>query len=140
MRRGAYIPYFKSNAAIFCCPFFFEEYLNLQVRINKVVNKHTVDYQPSLSELTSRNAFSCFYGLLRGLCLQNISWTFSQTRLPHHVWEKPFALRSLVSTFESDHFHPWPQAKLSSRFLSLPPSRMKLQKRGGLWSIENDQN
>ena len=38
--RGAYIPYFKINAPIFCCP-------------NKMVNKHTVDYHPSASQLFS---------------------------------------------------------------------------------------
>ena len=51
--RGAYIHYFKINASIFCCPLFFEEYLNPQVKINKMVNKYTVDYHPSSSELTS---------------------------------------------------------------------------------------
>ena len=27
----------------FCCPFLFDKYLNLQARINEMVNKHTVD-------------------------------------------------------------------------------------------------
>ena len=31
---------------------FFEECLNPQVRINKMANEHTIDYRPSLSELT----------------------------------------------------------------------------------------
>ena len=31
-----------------------ENYLNSQVRINKMVNKHTVDYHPSPSQLISR--------------------------------------------------------------------------------------
>ena len=52
--KGAHISYFKINAPIFCCPLFFEEYLNLQVRINKMGNEHTIDYHPSPSELTSR--------------------------------------------------------------------------------------
>ena len=52
--RGTSIPYFKINTPIFCCSLFFEEYLNPQVRMNKVVNEHTVDYHPSPSELTSR--------------------------------------------------------------------------------------
>ena len=30
MCRGPYIPFFKINAPIFCCPLFFEEYLNPQ--------------------------------------------------------------------------------------------------------------
>ena len=54
MCRGGYIPYFKINAPIFCCPFFSEDYLNSQVRIYKIVNKHTVDYHPSPSQSTSR--------------------------------------------------------------------------------------
>ena len=36
--RGIYIPYFKINTPIFCCPLFSGNYLNLQVRINKMVN------------------------------------------------------------------------------------------------------
>ena len=54
MWRGAYILSFKINALHFCCSLFFEEFLNPQVRINKIVNEHTVDYHPSPSELTSR--------------------------------------------------------------------------------------
>ena len=44
---------FKMNATIFCCSFFFEEWLYPLVRINKTVNEHTVNYHPSPSELTS---------------------------------------------------------------------------------------
>ena len=47
--RGVYIHYFKINPLIFCCPIFSENYLNPQVRINKMVNKDTVDYHPSPS-------------------------------------------------------------------------------------------
>ena len=47
---------------------------NPQVRINKMVNEHTVDYHPSPLESTSRYTLSYFYGLLKGLhSLQNIS-------------------------------------------------------------------
>ena len=35
-------------------PLLFKEYLNPQVRINKMANKHTADYHPSPSQLTSR--------------------------------------------------------------------------------------
>ena len=52
MSRCAYIPYFKINAPIFCCPLFFKEYLNPHVMINKM--EHTVDYHHCPSELTSR--------------------------------------------------------------------------------------
>ena len=46
--------YFKINPPIFCCPLFSENYLNSQVRINKMINKHTVDYHSSPSQLISR--------------------------------------------------------------------------------------
>ena len=52
--RGAYIRYFIINPSIFCCPLFSENYLNCKYRINQVVNKHTVDYHPSPSQLISR--------------------------------------------------------------------------------------
>ena len=55
--RSAYIPNFKINAPIFCCPLFFKEYLNPQVRINKMINEHNVDYHPNPLELTSRIHF-----------------------------------------------------------------------------------
>ena len=35
---GPSIPYFKINASLFCCPLFSKQYLNPQVRINKMVN------------------------------------------------------------------------------------------------------
>ena len=52
--RGVYIHYSKINPPIFCCPLFSENYFNPQVRINKMVNKHTVDYHPSPSQLISK--------------------------------------------------------------------------------------
>ena len=52
--RGAYISYFKINVTIFCCLLFSEYYLNPQVRINKMINKHTVDYHPSPSQWSFR--------------------------------------------------------------------------------------
>ena len=54
MCRGAYIPYLKINAPIFCCPLFSENYLNPQARVNKLVNKHVLNYHTSPSQLTSR--------------------------------------------------------------------------------------
>ena len=51
---GAHIPYYKINAPTFCYSIFFRECLNTQVRINKMVNKNTLDYHPSPSELTLR--------------------------------------------------------------------------------------
>ena len=48
------ILYLKSNALIFRCPIFFKEYLNPYGRINKMVNKHSVDWHPIPSGLVSR--------------------------------------------------------------------------------------
>ena len=45
---------FQNQSPIFCCPVFSENYLNPQTGINKIVNKHTVDYHPSPSQLISR--------------------------------------------------------------------------------------
>ena len=57
----------KSIPPIFCCPLFSENYLNPQVKINKMVNNHTVDYHPSPLQLFSRIHLTYFYGLLTGL-------------------------------------------------------------------------
>ena len=65
---GGYIPYFKINAHIFYSPLIFEP----QVKINKIITKHAVYYQPSPSQLTSR-IHPFIYGLPRGLSLQNLS-------------------------------------------------------------------
>ena len=45
---------FQNQSSIFCCSLFSENYLNPRARINKIVNKHTVDYHPSPSQLISR--------------------------------------------------------------------------------------
>ena len=64
--RGAYIPYFKINTTIFCCPLFIKKHLNPQGRIREMVNEHTVEYNPSCSPSDSRpiSRFSLF-----GACL-----------------------------------------------------------------------
>ena len=99
--RGAYISYFKINAPIFCCPFFFEEYLNPQVRINKMVNEHTADYHSNPSELTSRIHPQIFLWTSKGFispeCFLNF---FSSLYDPPWLWES-FNLRLLESTFVS---------------------------------------
>ena len=47
-------PISKSTPPIFCCPLLFEEYLNPQIRINKMVQEHTVDFHPCPSKLILR--------------------------------------------------------------------------------------
>ena len=53
--RGAYIPYFKVNSTIFCCPFFSENHLNPQVRIKKMVIK--INYWPLYLRVEKLNLF-----------------------------------------------------------------------------------
>ena len=65
--RGVYIPNFKISAPIFCCSNFFEECHNLQVKINKMVSEHTVDYHPIPSELISRIHLLIYLGTPKGL-------------------------------------------------------------------------
>ena len=46
--------------------FLFKEYLNPQIRINKMVYRHAVDYHSSLSELTSRMHLLIFLQIHKG--------------------------------------------------------------------------
>ena len=132
VQRSLY-PYFKINAPIFCCPLFFEEYLKPQVRINKTVNKHTVNYLPSTSQLTSRIFLVKFMWTTTGF----ISPEFLNFSLNLYIppWLrknfKLMVLRLLANTFvsqksESVHFYPCLQVKLSRRFLSLPPRQKEI--------------
>ena len=52
----------SKSTPILCCPLFSEYYLNTQARTNKMVNKHTVDYYSSPSQLISR---TCTFLFLR---------------------------------------------------------------------------
>ena len=55
---SASISYFKIVASSFCWFFFFEEYLNPQIRIDKMVNEQSAIYQPSPLEFSLKNASS----------------------------------------------------------------------------------
>ena len=57
----------KIDSPIFCCPLFFKEFLNPEVRINKMVNEYTVDYDPRPSEFKDTPSYFC--GFLSGLSL-----------------------------------------------------------------------
>ena len=90
-----------------------------------MVNKHTVVYHPSPSELTSR-IHPPHIGLVRGLSLHNIS--FLKTVCLTMVAEK-FQIHGVKITrkyiseskkTESVHFHSCSQAKVSPRSLSSP--------------------
>ena len=82
------IPYFKINPLIYCCPRLFEEYLNPQVRINKMVNDHSVNYHPNLSGLISPIDPPKFLWIhYRFISLQNICWVFLKPVYPTFAGE-----------------------------------------------------
>ena len=77
------IPYFKINTLIYCCPHLFEEYLNPQVRFNKMVNDHSVNYHPNLSGLISQiDPLKFLWIHYRFISLQNICWVFLKPVYP----------------------------------------------------------
>ena len=109
----------------FCC--FIKESPKSQVRMNKTINKHTVDYHPSPSSLTSRIHHLIFLWTPKGFISPEYSLNFFFKPVYLSPWlMKSFeftVLRLLENTFvsqkiESVHFYSCTQAKLSSRFLS----------------------
>ena len=118
---------FQNQSPIFCCPLFSVSYLNPQARINKMVNKHTVNYHPSPSQLISRIHTVMFPWTPKGfISPESFLNFFLNPYIP--VWlRKSFKfilLRLLqihlwVKQIESVHFYSCHQAKLSARFLSL---------------------
>ena len=108
---------------IFCCPIFYENYLNPQVKIKKMINKHTVDYQPSSSQLVSRIPSLIFLWTPKGFISPESFFNFF-LNLYIPLWlQKSFRfimLRVLPNTFVSlTHFHSCPQTKLFTRILLL---------------------
>ena len=91
MCRGTYISYLKTETPIFYCLLFLEEYINPQV--NKIVNKNTVDYHHSPSELTSTMHPLIFLWTPLGfIALEYIS-IFCQTSIFHHECEKSYGVK-----------------------------------------------
>ena len=166
MCRGVNIPYFKINGPIFCYSPFFEECLNPQARINKMVNNYNVNYHLRPSELTSSIHPLLFLWTPKEFISPEYFLNFfSNLYILPWLW-KSFnfmALRLLENTFvsqkiESVHFYSCYQAKLSSWFFSSPlqPERNYLfppssvfwksifpqQKRGRgrIMELKNDQH
>ena len=149
----------KSTSPFSAAP-FFRRLSTLRSR-STMVNEHTVDYHPCPSELISRIEPLIFYGLLRGLSLQNIAWIFfSNLYIPRWLRKnlKFVVLRLLENTLsqksEYVQIYSCPFAKLSPRFLSSPlpavgnyaippnnaflkiyPSRIE----GGLWRWKDNR-
>ena len=81
VHRGAYIPHFKRPHFL---PLIFEEYINPQVRINKMVNGNTVDYNNSPPELTWRIQPLIFPWPPRGFISSEYFLNFCPTCMTHH--------------------------------------------------------
>ena len=118
MCRGVYIHYFKINPPIFCCPLFSKNYLNPQARINKMVNKHTVDYHPSPSQLISRIHTLIFLWTPKGfISPESFLNFFLNLYIPPWLWKsfKVIVLRLLQYICESKNW--------ICSFLIMPPSK-----------------
>ena len=116
--RGVYIHYFKINPLIFCCPLFSENYVNPQFRINKMVNKHTVDYYPTSSQLISRIHPLIFLWTPKGhISPESFLNFFLNLYIPPWLWKsfKVIVLRLLQYICESKNW--------ICSFLIMPPSK-----------------
>ena len=119
--RGAYFPYFKINAPSFCYFIFFEECRNPQIRINKMVNEHIVDYHPNLSEFTSSIHSLFLWTPKEFISPEYFLDFFSNLYIPPCVQKsfKFIVLSLLENTFVSqkpESVYSWSQAKLSPGF------------------------
>ena len=121
MWRGDYIPYFKINSPIFCWPFFFEEYFNPQVRINKMRNEDTVDYHISPSKLTSR-----IHPLI-SLCT------------PKSFFSPEYFLKFFSNLYIYPTNHGcWMASGILHHFLHIPPSKTLPQAEGNYLFHQNN--
>ena len=119
-------PLFQNQSPHFLLPIFSENYLNPQTRINKMVNKHTVNYHPSPSQLISRIHPLIFLWTPKGfISPESFLIFFLNLYIPLWLWKsfKFILLRLLVNTFvnqkiESVHFYSCPQATLPQVFIS----------------------
>ena len=110
---------------VFRCLLLSENHLNPQVKINKMVNKHTEHYHRSPSQLISRIHPFIFPCTFKGFISSESLNFFQNLYIPPWLWKsfKFIALRLLTNTsvrqkIESVHFYSWLQAKLSPRILS----------------------
>ena len=122
---------FQNQSLIFCCPLFSENYLNPQARINKIVNKHAVDYHPSPSQLISKIHTLIFLWKPKGFISPESSLNFFLNLYIPPWLQKSFKFSANITanTFvsqkiESVDFYSCHQVKLCLMFLSLS-SRQK---------------
>ena len=122
---------FQNQSPIFCCSVFSANYLNPQARFNKIVNKNTVDYHPSPSQLISRIHTLIFLWKPQGfISPESFLNSFLNLHIPPWLRKNfKFVVKITANTFvsqkiESVHFYSCSQSKLCRRFLSLS-SRQK---------------
>ena len=135
VRKGVYICYFKINTPIFCCFIFFEECLNHQVRIYKMLIKHTVDYHPSPSEITSGIHSFIFLWTSRGFMFPEYFLIFFSNLYISRWLKKLFQIHGVQIIgkyiYESKNWI-WslllipPSKTLSQVFIVATPGRSKL--------------
>ena len=116
------MPYFKISAPLFCCHLLFKEYLNPQVRIKKIVNKHSTDQHPSSFRINFKDTTTYFHGYPFGVYLSLELLLDFQTHLVRLTGKCILKSKNI----ESRYFYTCPRAKLSPRFLSRLSGRGKL--------------
>ena len=127
-------PQFKINSSIFFSPHLSENYLNPLVSIHKMKNKHTVDYHPSPSQLTSRIYPLIFLWTPKGFISPESFLIFFLNLYITTVDVEKFQIYGVKITRKyicdsknySCSFLLVPQAKLSPRFLSLLPRQKEI--------------
>ena len=117
---------FQNQSPTFYCPLFSENFLNPQARINKIINKHTVDYHPSPSQLISRiHTLIFLWKPKEFISPESFLNFFLNLYIPPWLRKSfRFIVKITTNTFVSQkieyvHFHSCPQAKLYRRFLPL---------------------
>ena len=107
------------GASILCCPLIFKDISTPQVRINKMLNKHNVDWHPYPSRLASRTLVEFKYSrMLVEFSIKPIYSTIVRENV--QIYDIHIPKRYI----EYRHFYPWPprQSKLSPKVLSSPLS------------------
>ena len=130
-------PLFQNVCPLFLMPSFFQEYPKPLIRIDRMVNEHTVDYYPSPLGLTSMIHFPIFLQTLRALSLP-LEYLFNfLSNLYIPPWKISNSWRSnyrkmhenaskMNQKTESILFYWCLSAKLSSRSLLLTPRQREI--------------
>ena len=121
----------QNHSPIFCCPLFSENYLKLQARINKMVNKHTVDYHPSPSQLISKIHTLIILWTPKGFISPESFLIFSLNLYISTMVAEKFQIYSVICSFS---LMP-PSKTLSQVFIIILQRIMELKKSPKLTKI-----